>query len=415
MKLKKDNLLTLYVIFNLVYIFFSSILRVYEIIDLEFLSYGLYAFMVINFILILILFFKKKYIKNKIDIFLVLIIIFAIISYLFAYSKEQAFFGSYYRYEGLLMILYYLSILFLSSYVKKEDRIKIVYFILIMGIFNSLYAICQKLDLFNVKTTIFKRERWTAGFIMNPDFFSSFILICICYSLGLFADTKNRKHMVFYLVISSIFFISMLFADSLCNMVGLFFAMIVLLIYCIKNKIMKRFLVICLVLLSILLSIHFLKLTKIVDDVFVTANETTSIVKGESNDDYGTGRVELWRKTIDVVPKYIIHGIGIDNFDHIINGRPIIRNRFVYDKAHNEYLQILVTMGIFSLISYVCLHFIVIKNGIKKCFKNKEIYFILPVIGYLVQAQFNISVIDVAPIFYISLGLLINRTDKNTN
>jgi hypothetical protein len=41
--------------------------------------------------------------------------------------------------------------------------------------------------------------------------------------------------------------------------------------------------------------------------------------------------------------------------------------------------------------------------------KNKEIYLILPIIGYLVQAQFNISVIEVAPFFYIGLGLLIDR------
>ena len=42
-------------------------------------------------------------------------------------------------------------------------------------------------------------------------------------------------------------------------------------------------------------------------------------------------------------------------------------------------------------------------------YKEKSIYLILPVIGYLIQAFFSFSVIEVAPIFYISLGLLVDR------
>ena len=89
--------------------------------------------------------------------------------------------------------------------------------------------------------------------------------------------------------------------------------------------------------------------------------------------------------------------------------RVLYKHVYVVDKAHDEYLQILVTMGIFSLISYICMHFLIIKEGIKNTLKQHEIYYLLPVIGYIVQAQFNISVIEVAPIFYIALGLLINR------
>jgi putative inorganic carbon (HCO3(-)) transporter len=56
---------------------------------------------------------------------------------------------------------------------------------------------------------------------------------------------------------------------------------------------------------------------------------------------------------------------------------------------------------------------IVLFNGIKNSFKEKELYLVLPVIGYLVQAFFNISVIDVAPVFFLSLGLLVLRKNKN--
>ena len=154
---------------------------------------------------------------------------------------------------------------------------------------------------------------------------------------------------------------------------------------------------------------HYFNLTVLVKDLVKTKNETTSIVKGNLDNSYGTGRLEVWKRAIKLSPKYMIHGVGVDNFAYVLDGRPIRNSKVYFDKAHNEYLQTLITMGIFGLLSYLCLHFIIVKNGIKNAFKTKEIYLILPIIGYIVQAQFNISVIEVAPFFYIGLGLLVDR------
>ena len=41
--------------------------------------------------------------------------------------------------------------------------------------------------------------------------------------------------------------------------------------------------------------------------------------------------------------------------------------------------------------------------------KDKKTYLLIPVVGYLIQAFFNISVIEVAPMFYMALGLCINK------
>ena len=46
---------------------------------------------------------------------------------------------------------------------------------------------------------------------------------------------------------------------------------------------------------------------------------------------------------------------------------------------------------------------------IKTMFKDRKAFlFSLCIISYLVQAFFNISVIEVAPLFFISLGLCVN-------
>ena len=56
----------------------------------------------------------------------------------------------------------------------------------------------------------------------------------------------------------------------------------------------------------------------------------------------GTKRIYIWKNTLRIVPKNIIHGVGIDNFAKAFNGGPLIRKYSIYDKAHNEYLQILI-------------------------------------------------------------------------
>ena len=413
-KINFSFLLTLYIILNISYILIGSYLVFNNILKMRIFSYGYIVLFSINILIILILFFKKKYKKNIIDIFLILIFIFACIATIFAYKPEKALFGTFARYEGLFTISYYVSTLFLTSFINKEDKKKIIYFILIMVLMECIYGIFQVLNLFNIKTLMHKGNRWATGFTKNPNFLGALILIGLSYSIGIFIEKKVLFKKILFLIIICILFIGLLLTNTLSCVVGLFFVMLILLIYIIKNKIFKKYIILCLTLLITLIFIHLLGMTTIVSDIIKTKSETTNIVKGDLNNDYGSGRMELWKKTMPIIPKYLLHGVGVDCFSNVIDGKPIWRiktdgYKVYYDKAHNEYLQILVTMGIFSLISYMCLHFIIIKNGLKNTFKNKEIYLLLPVVGYIVQAQFNISVIEVAPIFYISLGLLVNR------
>ena len=77
--------------------------------------------------------------------------------------------------------------------------------------------------------------------------------------------------------------------------------------------------------------------------------------------------------------------------------------------------MIKINWGSFGSMIYIC-------DGVNKInlfsnffpFVNKNIWseYILPIIGYIVQAMFSISVITVAPIFYIAIGLTINRENS---
>lgn len=402
-------IIPIYIIFNIFYILIGSYLVKIRTINFELFSKGYIYLFILNFIISILLVYKKKYKRNQIDKFLILIIIFAIISTVFAYDSSKALYGEYARNEGLFVILYYISILFISSFVKKEHRKLIVYSILIFGFIQLFYSTIQKFYFGNLMMFLKNRKISVTGFTTNPNFFGTLMLICISYSIGLYIDSNNKLEKILFLILGNMFFIGILHSNTLSSLVGLIFIMIFLFIYCIMNKKIKKYIILVIILLSTLFIEQYFNMTTLVNDFVKTQTETTNIVKGEINDNYGTGRMEVWKKTIKIIPKHILHGVGIDNFINVLDGNPIRNKKVVFDKAHNEYLQILVTMGIFSLFSYLCLHFFIVKNGIINSLKTKEIFLLIPIIGYIIQAQFNISVIEVAPLFYIGMGLLVDR------
>lgn len=423
---KKMEKLTFWIMVNMFYILIGSYFSTvtYTISHTDFAK-GLIPLLIIN-VIIGIVICKKGYCrKNIIYIFMALIVVFGIIATIFAVNLETSLFGFEFRNEGLFSIMYYFSLLFLCGFVKGKHKKTIIFFIFIIGIINCIYSIFEAFGGPNVIKVVHPSENpdktvilaytWARGLLINPNFFGTFMLICLAYSIGLFIDEKTKKMSIVYILLSALFMYGLLISNTLSVVVGLFFVGLTVLIYCIKNKNYKKLIILIIALLSIFGLAIIQEKTTIIKDLTKTGEETVEIAKGNAKDEYGTRRMYVWKNTLKIVPKYLLHGVGIDNFYYAFGDEPLYtpgRNIY-YDKAHNEYLQILITEGIFCLIAYLCMYAIVTYKGIKTSFKNKEIYLILPVIGYLVQAFFNISVIEVAPIFFIAMGLCMNNETKD--
>ena len=337
--------------------------------------------------------------------------LFGIISTIFAYNKHDALFGFNNRYEGLLQIIYYLTILFLSSFVDNKYKKYIINTILFTGIIEVIYGFLQVVKFYEFIPIVGKGTTLARGMITNSNFYGTYMLICLSYSLGLFLDTQEKKKKIIYFVLYCLFIVGLLISNALSSIVGFICILIYIIIYSIINKKYKKTILVILSFILILIGLTKADLTFAIKDLIKTKDEIVEISKGNFDDHFGTDRLYVWKETMKIVPKYILTGVGIDNYYYAFDGKPLtIYNGMIqYDKVHNEYLQILVTQGIFSLLSYLILYVIIVINGIKDSFKNKEVYLLLPIIGYLVQAFFNISVIEVAPLFYISLGLLVKR------
>ncbi|MCF8009767.1 MAG: O-antigen ligase family protein [Clostridiales bacterium] len=115
-------------------------------------------------------------------------------------------------------------------------------------------------------------------------------------------------------------------------------------------------------------------------------------------DKAGSYRVYIWREVLKSFPEYRVIGLGPDNLLSLDIHTP---NGSLADKAHNIYLEITATMGIFALASFLIFVFL--------CFlrwrDETSVLFNIMIFTYLVQGLFNIDVVMVMPVFWILLGL----------
>lgn len=394
----------------------------FELVNLTvpFYYYEILYFLIPLEIVIYVYKIIKKEIKlNYYDIIVFLILILLMIVTNNSIDIDTSIWGAYKRNEGFLSILCY-YLLFLNSKSLDEKQINIVIKTFFgVGIIQFVYCMLQVffrfpgLQLFSLNGVNYM----AMGFQGNPNFLGSYCIMLLGLALMLYFVKSERK----YFGLSIIYFINLILAQS----TGPFFAFIILFIFMIvfmkikgiidwkKIGIVCASFILTFIIVSNGVELYCKKVFNdnivssytIKGDILNTLN-LFGVSKGNNEEnitieDYGSGRITIWKNALKVVPKYFWLGSGIDTFGYVYQKD----SNVYYDKAHNEYLQILVTEGIFTLISYLSLLLLLFIDGVKS--NNKLIWVLMMAfIGYALQAFLNISVNTVAPTFYIIMGMM---------
>ncbi|MBP3920763.1 MAG: O-antigen ligase family protein [Bacilli bacterium] len=431
-KLDKYNrkVLNIYLILNVIWLFVGIFFYNYLRFSYQGFSVSLVFLFIINLMIIIYANVRKKVSFNKIDIFLILLVIFGIIACVFAQNVSVSLYGSWKRFEGFFQLLYYYSLFYLStlSFNKKS----IINFVLAFGLINFFISFLQVFDVLKFIPIANRGTTLAHGLITNSNFFCSYMVICLGLSLGLFLYSSNtffKNVLNLFLVLC--FWSGLLLSNALSGIVGLFFICLFIIIYFIYNIFKKQIrnvdigkhalvFLLCLILFIVLSICDKTLVFNDVKNLFVeTKNISIDIKKNnELSGNYGNGRMFIWKNIIVRVPRYAFHGVGVDCLlfapDITLTGEFGSGNFVYFDKAHNEYLQKLICEGIFSLITYLGFLFVIFITSWKRFFKGDSsiIYLFLPFVGYCIQAFFNISVIEVAPLFFLVSGLLYDRNFK---
>lgn len=143
---------------------------------------------------------------------------------------------------------------------------------------------------------------------------------------------------------------------------------------------------------------------------------------------WGTYRGYIWKASVRLYRDFPLirklFGYGPETFGILtikeIHDEMVSATGFIYDNAHNEYLQYLVTLGAVGLITYLAFLFFVFRNMYKK--RNSSPYMmglLCATVCYCAQALVNLNLPMVAPTMWLMLsigmtkGIKLRREDQD--
>lgn len=134
----------------------------------------------------------------------------------------------------------------------------------------------------------------------------------------------------------------------------------------------------------------------------------------------GSSRGYIWSRSIPMLKDAIILGQGPDTYpitypqhDYMGKLKYLYSVDMVVDKPHNLYLQIALGTGVLSLIALLVFWgwyffyglFIYIKHGPNSITDYSGVSILAGITGYLIAGLFNDSLVSVAPMFWLLLGI----------
>lgn len=417
---------------NIIYNIFCIIIFAAPIIP-EAIGFGIYSLKNTIFIfstiitsLVLVIINRKNIKTNVYDKLLIAYMILVILSTIFTkFGIVKCILGTNGRGEGLLTIFSYIATFVIFSRGYKHMQ-KISKLAIIAAMIVCVYSFLQANRPADVSLPYFPNSASgiATGTMRNQNFLSSYI--CIFLPMSCYYYLNGRSKIKRSLVIVTLLFMAQVYSVTLGGYItfGIMYAIIIIFSIWFSNKkkdTIIRIGILSIVLFAIFTLINHEESDKYTKEISVSKQEVVNLVKKE--DAFGSGRMEIWKKALMLIDDYKLLGVGPDSMakanredKYITNGEKDILANIIVDKTHNEPLHIAVTTGIPSAIIYLVvvgiigikLLVLVINKTKKEGIDNNNTRYMTMVLicfaSYLMQSVINISVVQVAPMFWAILG-----------
>ena len=219
------------------------------------------------------------------------------------------------------------------------------------------------------------------GLTPNSNYYGGLAVFMLACASGafLFSELFGEKNLlrVLFVVFAGFVFYTMM--GSRARLVWLGFAVMIV-FYLVSGLVMiksdidraklKRYFISLLVLCAVfaaVFAVTFLFTNYITEAVTRTQME----VDGKLDNGIGSDRLLLWRDGLESVPRHWITGIGLDNYYQVfIEKYGGADYAFFRAKAHNEFVNTLVTQGIFAFVFYMFVYARTVVTNVKKIFRS---------------------------------------------
>ncbi len=414
------------------------------------ISSGLTFFGLFGFLMLLIAKQKNQLrMKNQKEFILLGgFVVVVIITSILGLSPYYSFFGMINRSEGLLAFLGYFGLFALGTLIiSKKWRKLIADFLVGIGFVQAVVGILQTIKAVNFPSWFGKlfcyynvEEGWVMadgyaanGFMGTPFALATFMIICFAVALvGAMYDKAILRRILYG--ISSIVFVSAgILTHTFVARFGIIAVAVIIAIFEIvrlfagrknTNSAPLSFAVLVAVVIiagGTTFAIINAGDGKLLDSPIIYTDTYDRLsISTLPTENYTTKEIyqKLWSENFKIAKNYIFEGIGLECIP-VSYGEANLPAGLV-DRPYNEYLYILECTGIFGLLFFIAFIIFALRR-IFICFagffKNKfgwvEIALSVAVLGYLIQAIFNISQNTVTPYYWLVLGMVFAVSVKN--
>ncbi len=369
--------------------------------------------------------------RTPLDIPILFFLLSQILSTVFSIDRHVSLWGYYSRFHGGLLstISYMLLFYALVSNFPKEKVVNLLKISLLSALVVAFYG---TLEHFGIDKNIWVQDVQNRVFstLGQPNWLAAYLAILIPLTLAL---ALREKLSGFYYFLSALFYICLLFTKSRSGFAGFTAAYLVfwLGVYFLNPKDIKGILR-----PAALLTAGYLVLSVIIgtpwtpklQDVISrpkTAGPAAIAPAAPAGPALETGGTEsgtireiVWRGAVDIWKHYPIFGSGVETFAFsYYQFRPKEHNLvsewdFLYNKAHNEYLNFAATTGSFGLGTYLLLIAAFLFWAGRKLWASRKsgkvakdslilLSFAAGFISILITNFFGFSVVPVAIYFYL--------------
>lgn len=140
--------------------------------------------------------------------------------------------------------------------------------------------------------------------------------------------------------------------------------------------------------------------------------ELREVLQGNVSEEFGSSRILIWSKSIDLFAQNPLFGGGpntiYQRLDITFSRYSPLKGEYVYtsvDNAHNEYLNLLVNIGLFGLVPFVAAQLSALFG------KKRPAPCLYGLVGYMVQSLFLFSICITAPYHWLLLGMCTAKTE----
>lgn len=332
-----------------------------------------------------------RYVR-RINALVIAYISLCILSCLCSEFPQTSIYGTPLHHEGLIALLGYVGIYLLASkygFFKKMENCLgvVVYVVASVGVLQVIYGNFLSFPLFKLmlpEKMIFQAVSWPIYSTMGgPNNLGLFCALFFPYCL-----IKKKYFQAFLLISLAIS------SQTRGALLSIF----------ITTAFISRRNLLYLTLGIILLCIPIHR--KVIQRIHTTTNQIHYPLK----DSDLSGRVYMWKESVDRLSKTTLIGDGPATFVHYFpqfkkRGNDIGFKNLIIDRPHNLYINIWQGTGLISLLILGCLVLVGLIGGQAAPLK-------MGVLGFLISGFFTDSMLSVTPYFLIFLGGLQHEYDE---